>query len=273
MRIAVFGLGEAGGAVAADLAIAGADVHAFDPSPVVTPASVTRHTTPQQAVTGASLVCAFTTAAHAEAALRQAVPSMASSVVYADFATSAARLKCDLAAIAASAGVAFVDVALMAPVPGNGLRTPALASGPGAARFAAVFGPLGMPIEVCGPEAGMAATRKLLRSVVMKGLAMLIIESMRAADRAGLAEETWANILGELTAVDEAFLRRIVQSTYSHARRRVHEMEASADLLTELGVPPVMTSGTVEALRGVDGGTAPVVLPEPRATATDDRAS
>src|SRR4051812_36894297 len=34
MRIAVFGLGEAGSAIGADLATAGAEVHGYDPAPV-----------------------------------------------------------------------------------------------------------------------------------------------------------------------------------------------------------------------------------------------
>jgi 3-hydroxyisobutyrate dehydrogenase-like beta-hydroxyacid dehydrogenase len=217
---------------------------------------VTRAATPQDAVAGAGVVCAFTAAADADAALRQALPSIERGAVYADFATAAAGLKRQLAGIAASAGAGFADVALMAGVPGKGLTTPALVSGPGAVRFAEVFSPLGMPVEVCGTEPGEAATRKLLRSVVMKGLSAVLIESMRAATVAGLAEETWANLVEQFTAADEALLRRLVEGTYQHARRRVHEMEATADLLTELGVAPVMTAATTESLRAVERGDA-----------------
>ena len=77
----------------------------------------------------------------------------------------------------------FVDVALMTPVPGRGLRTPSFASGPGAERYAAAMRPLGVPVEVVGERAGDASTRKLLRSVTMKGLAALVIEALRG--RAG----------------------------------------------------------------------------------------
>jgi len=73
-----------------------------------------------------------------------------------------------------------------------------------------------------------------------------------------------------LTAADEAFLRRIVQSAYGHARRRLHEMEATADLLSELGVSPVMTSATIEALRAIDDGVAPVALPAPATTGSEE---
>jgi 3-hydroxyisobutyrate dehydrogenase-like beta-hydroxyacid dehydrogenase len=151
----------------------------------------------------------------------------------------------------------------MSPVPGTGLRTPALVSGPSARELIATMAPLGMPVEHAGDEAGMAATRKLLRSVVVKGLTALVIESMRAAGAAGLVNETWDNIVGQLNAVDEALVRRLVTGTGRHAARRVHEMEAAAELLTELGVEPTMTSATTAQLRRVAADrTAVPTLPD-----------
>ena len=81
----------------------------------------------------------------------------------------------------------------------------------------------------------------------MKGLAAVVIESMQAAEAAGLAGETWDNIVAQLTAADEAFVRRLVAGTARHAARRVHEMEAAAELLVELGVEPTMTAATTES--------------------------
>ena len=258
----MFGLGEAGGAIAADLAVAGADVRAYDPLGIPTPAGVTRAPTPDEAVSGAEFICALTAGADAMGALAQALAAIEPSAVYADFATAAAGLKRELAAVAGARGIAFADIALMAAVPGNGLRTPALASGSGAARFAEAFVRFGMPVEACGAEAGYAATRKLLRSIVMKGLAGVVIESMRAADAAGLAGETWQNIVEQITAADETFLRRIVDGTFVHSLRRLHEMQAASDLLVELGVPPLMTTATVASLQAIeDGSSSAVRLP------------
>jgi 3-hydroxyisobutyrate dehydrogenase-like beta-hydroxyacid dehydrogenase len=156
-----------------------------------------------------------------------------------------------LCELAAARNLGFADVALMSIVPGNGLRTPALATGPAAAALEAVLAPLGMPIEAVGEQAGDAATRKLLRSVVIKGLAALLIEAMHAADAAGCADETWQNLVDQFTAADGPFLRRMVEGTDPHAVRRLHEMEAAAELLADLGVDPVMTRATVENLRRV----------------------
>jgi 3-hydroxyisobutyrate dehydrogenase-like beta-hydroxyacid dehydrogenase len=251
-RVCVFGLGEAGWLIARDLAmVTGVEVHAYDPADVATPAGVVRHGHPEAAVVGAELVLGITAAADATAALTQSLDTIPRGAVYADLATASAGLQRSLAATAAGAGLGFTDVALMSPVHGAGLRTPALASGPSAGAFIATMAPLGMPVEHAGDEPGMAATRKLLRSVVVKGLTALVVESMQAAEAAGLATETWDNIVGQLSAADEGLIRRLVTGTGGHAARRVHEMEATAELLAELGVEPIMTNATAARLRNV----------------------
>ena len=106
-------------------------------------------------------------------------------------------------------------------------------------------------MEVIGDRAGDATTRKLLRSVTMKGLAAVVIEALRAAHAAGLADWLWSDLVAEMTAADERLLIRLVEGTGVHAARRVHEMQASASMLQSLGVDPVMTGATVESLRRV----------------------
>ena len=56
MRFTVFGLGEAGGLIAADLAAAGQQVRGYDPADVTTPAGVERCDDPQSAVADAGVV-------------------------------------------------------------------------------------------------------------------------------------------------------------------------------------------------------------------------
>jgi 3-hydroxyisobutyrate dehydrogenase-like beta-hydroxyacid dehydrogenase len=254
MRIAIFGLGEAGSLIGADLAAAGVDVHGFDPADVRTPRGVHRHADPCAAVAGVDAVLALTAAADAPMALEQAIDNIPAGAVYADLSTAARELKQGLGDTAAAHGLDFADVALMSIVPERRLRTPALASGSGAKALIALLSPLGMPLEFVGDEPGMAATRKLLRSVVMKGLAAVLIEAMRASDAAGLASETWGNIVEQLGDADEPFLRRLVDGTAPHADRRRHEMEAAAELLEQLGVEPLMTVATAESLRRLAAG-------------------
>jgi 3-hydroxyisobutyrate dehydrogenase-like beta-hydroxyacid dehydrogenase len=247
--VAVLGLGEAGAAIAADLAAEGAEVEGFDPGDVPTPDGVRRHGEPGDAVAGAGLVLAVTPAAGARAALDGVVDHLGAGTVYADLSTSSPGAKRALAELAAAHGVAFVDVALMAPVPGRGLATPALASGPGADALVARLRPLGMPVTSAGPEPGTAATRKLLRSIVMKGLAQLLIEALAAAEAAGLADETRDDLVAQLSAIDEALVDRLVTGTPPHAARRAHELEAAVALLDELGADATMSRATSSRLR------------------------
>ena len=87
-----------------------------------------------------------------------------------------------------------------------------------------------------------------MRSVAIKGIAAAVIESLDAAAAAGIESETWRVLVDEFTAMDESFVRRLVEGTPVHAERRFHEMEAARELLVELGVEPTLTSGTVSHL-------------------------
>lgn len=247
LQVTVFGLGEAGSLIAADLATAGVSVSGYDPAKVKTPAGVKRFKNPVDAVNQADVIIGLTAQADAEQAIRQALDAINPSALYADFSTSSAGVKRQLAEIAASRKLAFVDIALMTIVPGYGLKTPALASGPGAERFVSLFSPLGMPVEAISAIPGDAATRKLLRSVMMKGLASLVVEAMQAGHAAGCADWLWKNMAEQLTVANEKMLSRLITGTGVHALRRLHEMEASMALLEELGVDPIMTRSTVRS--------------------------
>jgi 3-hydroxyisobutyrate dehydrogenase-like beta-hydroxyacid dehydrogenase len=262
LTVTVFGLGEAGSRIAGDLATAGADVNAYDPAGVETPKGVHRHPRPEDAAEAATLVMGITAAADARTALSQALGQIPPGAVYADLATSAPGLKRELAESAGGRGLEFVDVALMATVPGRGLATPALASGPGAGHYAGALNPLGARCEVIGCEPGDAATRKLLRSVVMKGLAGVVIEAVRAAEASGQQEWLWEHLVEVFSAADGSLLSRLVSGTGPHAVRRHDEMEAAATLLEELGIDPVMTRATVEGLARIPDIGVPDI-PEP----------
>jgi 3-hydroxyisobutyrate dehydrogenase-like beta-hydroxyacid dehydrogenase len=223
MRIAVLGLGEAGARIAADLAAAGVDVRGYDP--VVSPGD------PAAAVAEAQVVLSLTTAAPARDAAAAALPGLQPGALYADLNAAAPALKRQLAALVPS----FVDVALLGAVSVSGLATPSLASGPGAERFAELFEPLGMPVEIVSDRPGDASALKLLRSVFMKGIAAAAVESLAAAEAAGRREWLEEQLAGVITP---ALLRRLVDGSSRHAARRVDEMDAACELLASLGVEP-----------------------------------
>jgi 3-hydroxyisobutyrate dehydrogenase-like beta-hydroxyacid dehydrogenase len=247
--IAVLGLGEAGGRLAADLVAAGAEVRGYDPAATASPAGIARMPDAEAAVSGCGVVLSVNSAAAARAVAAGALPALGPDAVFADLNTASPALKRELAALTGDAP--FADVALLGPVPVRGLRTPALAAGSGARAFADVLGPLGMPVEVVSAEAGDAAARKLLRSVFMKGLAASAIESLDAATAAGQAE--WLE--SEIAAViGEELLQRLVAGSRAHAVRRVDEMEAASDLLLELGIEPSIAAASAAVLARLAAG-------------------
>lgn len=246
--IAVLGLGEAGSLMAADLCAAGAVVRGYDPA-VPAGDGIIECASEADASRGAGIVVALTCAHESEEALRAALPVIGPETIYADLNTASAGLKERLAGMASRAGVPFTDVALMSPVPGSGLRTPMLASGPAAEAFAAAFGVLGASVQVLPGPAGAAATRKLVRSVFFKGMAAAVTESLRAARAAGCADWIRENIQQELASASADTVDRLERGSIRHARRRVDEMAAASELLTELGVPPRIASASEEWLR------------------------
>ena len=236
--IAVLGLGEAGGAIAADLAAAGALARAFDPAGPAPPDGVDLVDDPAEAVRAADVVLSVNSAAVAVGVAESVAPVLGEGQLFADLNTAAPGLKRALAELVADSGGTFADVALMGPVPGRGVRTPALVSGAGAARFASALGRFGMPVTEIGSEAGAAAARKLARSVFMKGLAAAVGEALGAAERLGCADWLEADIEATLEAADGRLLRRLVEGSRAHAERRVEEMTAAVAMLDELGVEP-----------------------------------
>jgi 3-hydroxyisobutyrate dehydrogenase-like beta-hydroxyacid dehydrogenase len=243
--IAVLGLGEAGGAIAADLARAGRPetaVRGYDPAPVPTPEGVTRTDSEAEAADGARIVLSVNSASAAHDALRSAVETLHGDCVWADLNTASPGAKRELAATAAEYGITFADVAIMAPVPGRGLGVPMLACGDGAARTAELLGPFGASVDVTEGGPGAAAERKLLRSVFFKGMAAAVVEALAAARAAGCEEWLRENIAAELTRADAGTVDRLVDGSRRHAVRRRAEMAAATDMLSELGVVPAVSA-------------------------------
>ena len=128
--------------------------------------------------------------------------------------------------------------------------------------LADVLNPLGAEIEPMPGLPGAATAKKLLRSVLMKGAAAVLIEAVQAGAAADDLEWLWANLADELTGADEDWMRRLVEGTTVHARRRLDEMEAAARMLEDLGVEPTMTRSTVTSLdRILEGDDVPELPP------------
>lgn len=260
--IAVLGFGEAGSLLARDLVAAGASVRGFDPR-VPAPAGVAGASSDAEAVAGAGLVLSVNSASDAVAAFEASLDALRPGARWADLNTAAPSVKQRLAATGAGRGIQVTDIAMMAPVPGKGLRVPMLASGDGATEVAATLRGYGAEIEVLPGPAGLAATRKLLRSVFYKGMAASIVEALEAAKAAGLDDWLTGHIAEDLARQEASTLTRIVAGTRQHAVRRGHEMAAAAEMLTDLGVEPVMAAASQRLHERLAARRAPGAPPAP----------
>jgi 3-hydroxyisobutyrate dehydrogenase-like beta-hydroxyacid dehydrogenase len=255
VHVAVLGLGEAGSEIARGLVDAGAVVQGYDPVRPAPSGVQVRHSE-ADAVAGAHVVLSVNSAADALSALRNGAPAT-HQAVWADLNTGSARLKQELAAALAetSPSSVFADVALMTPVPGYGLRTPMLASGPGARRLAETLTPWGADVTIVDGGPGETATRKLLRSVFFKGLAAAVVEALAAARVVGLEPWLRDNIADELTRANPTTVDRLVTGSAEHAVRRSHEMAAATELLADLGVEPRIARASHDLLAELAGTT------------------
>ncbi len=73
----------------------------------------------------------------------------------------------------------------------------------------------------------------------MKGIAAAAIETLEAANAAGVADRLHAEIAAVL---GESLLERLLTGSRAHAARRVDEMRAAAAYVEELGVEPRIAS-------------------------------
>lgn len=198
------------------------------------------------ATTVLSLVTADQALAAAEAAASRLVPG----ALYCDFNSVSPGTKRRAAAAVEAAGGRYVDVGLMSPVNPARLSAPLLLAGPHAEAAGPVLAALGFRhVRVAGPEVGQAAGIKMLRSVIVKGIEALTAEAMLGARAAGL-EAALIDALGEGWAERVPYnLERMA----THGLRRAAEMEEAALTLTELGVDPLLTRGTIirQRQRGV----------------------
>ncbi|MBP2266133.1 3-hydroxyisobutyrate dehydrogenase-like beta-hydroxyacid dehydrogenase [Pseudarthrobacter sp. PvP004] len=243
----VIGLGEAGATYAAALVAAGHRVSGFDPVAPNTPAGVTRATTAAEACANADIVLVLTGAAAARAVAQECLPVLPAGSCYADFTSSSPHVMQELGQVPSEA--LFADVAILGPVPTQGAKTPLMVSGPGSGAVADLLGPLGADVEIADGEPGAAMAHKLLRSVLMKGLASVVVEAVTAGRAAGLEEWIRGQIAGQLAGDGQAVIDRFLSGTAKHAQRRSKEMQDTAHYLSsDLEVPAEMTTASAAAL-------------------------
>ena len=256
LRLGLLGFGEAGQRFAADFVKAGLkDVVTYSRSAAAAGAAdplrvfATEHgieivMTPKELCKRANLIIALTPGKAALPALRSIKRYLGEHHIYVDANTVGVKTIERIATLL-DGRCAFVDAAIMSAVPLDGIKAPLFASGSTAARFRDLVAPYGMAVEIVGDKPGAASAMKLIRSVCMKGLAGLLLESLEAAQRCGVRDAVAADMAAFIDAKPfQQIIKRFVCGTAVHAGRRIHEMADSLELLKSVGAPTRMTRAT-----------------------------
>lgn len=194
------------------------------------------------AVGNSSLVLSLVSADQALIAAQNAAHYIAPGAHYFDMNSVAPATKRAAASMIEAAGGRYVDVAIMAPVNPAWLNVPLLVSGADCEAAVARLLGLGFTHLRCvGDDVGRAATIKMMRSVIYKGLEALTAECVMAFQKAGVLDEVSESLGIGWEAKADYRLDRIM----THGTRRAAEMEEVVKTLEGLGIDPVMTRGTV----------------------------
>jgi putative dehydrogenase len=240
VRVGVIGLGEAGSLIADGLSAAGADVVGYDlkapPNPSVPVAA-----TLADVVTGADVIISITSSSAARKVAADVATVIEPSTIFADLTTGTPMLKESLAGFFSNGG--FVDVAVMKPVPGLAEKVPMGVAGPSARRFIDLLEPFGMNLEYVSEIPGEAAARKLLRSILAKGMAAVVIDFLWAAESLGLQNWAYEEVLREFDSSSAATAQRYLVGTSKHVKRRQIEMMDVTEMLNSVGYQSTMIDG------------------------------
>lgn len=254
-RIALIGLGEVGRTYGRALSAAGHDVRGYDAYLSDPVDGITVAPDLATAVQGADLVLVLTAASASHAVADEAGPHLEAGAAYVDCTSSAPGAKAVLRDhLGGRDDLDVVDVAILGPVISLGASTPLMAAGRGAARVADLMSPLGAPVSVVDGEPGAAVAHKLLRSVLMKGLAAIVTEAVTAGRAVGYEDWIREQIARELAGDGQATIDRFLRGSVTHAVRRREEMDAAAAYLEDLGVDATMARAAATHLGKLAGG-------------------
>ena len=210
-------------------------------------AGVTAQLSARQLCEASDLVIAAVTASQSLAVSEEAARSMRPGSVYLDLNSASPGTKQRSAALIEAGGGRYVEAGVMTSVPPYGIRVPLLLGGEHAAGLQTLLTTWGMDAKVVSDKVGVASAIKMCRSVMIKGMEALVIESYATARAYGVEdyviptlEETFPHMDWQKTGA--YFFSRVVQ----HGQRRAEEMRESANTVREAGFEPYMTASIAD---------------------------
>jgi 3-hydroxyisobutyrate dehydrogenase-like beta-hydroxyacid dehydrogenase len=258
-QVALIGFGEVGGIFGRDLTAAGISVSVFDvlfndgPSreSMVTKAKNANGracNSPGEAIRGADLVVSAVTSSAAAGAANEAAATLRDGQIYLDINSVSPETKRVIAKIVEPSNATFVEAAVMAPVSPQRLKVPMLLGGAEAEAVAARLRSIGMNATPISDRVGVASAVKMCRSVIIKGLEALAVESLFAARRYGAEKEVLASLAATYPHMgwDGALPDYVISRVAEHGRRRAAEMREAAETLRDIGLEPLTALAAAE---------------------------
>ena len=257
MIVALIGYGEVGRILAEDLRARSVAVSAYDlkldgdrGQPLREHAAaweVVLAASHASAVHGVDLVVSAVTASQTVAAAQSVAPGLKRGAFFLDFNSASPGAKVRAAEIVNAAGGRYVEGAVMTSVPPYRIKVPLLLGGPDAAALEPLLKDLGFAPSVASETLGVASATKMCRSVMIKGLEAMVIESFTTARHYGVEDAVIASLHETFPGIDwERQAAYFFQRVIEHGRRRSEEVREVAQTVREAGLEPWSASGTAE---------------------------
>jgi 3-hydroxyisobutyrate dehydrogenase-like beta-hydroxyacid dehydrogenase len=245
MKLTMLGLGDEASLIAQALAARGVDVIANDPAKPKFPV-VPFVDSIENAVGQADVVFALNSSLASLISAQTAAPALRPGVLYCDLNATTPDLKKRIAATLPEGS--FVDVAIMGSIPDLAEKVPLSVSGAGAQKFIEVFGKLGLNLTYVSEQAGDAAARGQLRSLLANGISAAIIDVLWAAKELGLEHWALAEIQNQLETGAQSTVQKYLDNAGRHAKRLSVELGDTVELLASVGYESTTINGIAATL-------------------------
>ena len=202
-----------------------------------------------EAAKGSEIVLSAVTAASSNDAVRATAPGLSAGQFYMDINSTSPAVKRLNSDLVAPTGAKFVEAAVMESVPPHGHKVPILLAGVAAPQLVDLLRPLGMKVEAVGDKIGQASSIKMFRSVIIKGMEALMLESLYAAQEMGVTDRVLQSLAGTYPGMDwPKAVDYLVGRTAQHGPRRVAEMREVARTLRDMGHESLMAEATANRI-------------------------
>ncbi|CAJ0720818.1 hypothetical protein LMG6871_04241 [Ralstonia edaphis] len=188
----------------------------------------------------ATLVISAVTAANTLAVAVEAAASIRPGAFFLDLSSASPGAKQQAARAIEAAGAHYVEAGVMTSVPPYGIRVPMLLGGAYAAALGPALVALGMDAKSVSERIGIASAIKMSRSILIKGLEAIVIESFTNARRYGVEDHMLPTLDETFPGIDWQHLGGYLFSRVAkHGRRRAEEMYEAARTVEETGIAPI----------------------------------